>query len=276
MKPSFINPAYVGVDGIMKVTFMHRSQWIGVAGAPVTQTLLFSAPLGQHVGFGFGITRDQIGPANETNVSADVSYTLHLNNNGLDFSFGIKGGLQLLNVDYTKLIIQNPNDPSIFHNINSRITPNIGAGMYLFNQDWYVGLSMPNLLSTKHYNEKKVSLVSRAVHFYLLGGINFYLNDNLKMKPTFLLKNTSTSPLTIDLSLNFLFHNRFTTGVSYRQKASVSGLVDFKVSTSISIGYSYDYDTSDIGNFSGGSHEVLVRYYFNEVINNVSEPDWLF
>jgi type IX secretion system PorP/SprF family membrane protein len=225
---------------------------------------------------GFNIVQDQIGPANEINASLDISYGLQLNDAGLNLSFGMKGGAQLLNVDYTKLTTQNPNDPSLNENIKSRITPNIGAGIYVYNNDWYVGFSAPNLLSTKHYNEASVSTVTSATHFYLTGGINFNVNENTKFKPAFLIKSVIGAPTSIDLSLNFLFNNKFTTGLSYRYKASVSGLTDFKVSSSFSLGYAYDVNTSDIGYFSGGSHEVLLRYYFNRVRRNVRQPTWLF
>jgi type IX secretion system PorP/SprF family membrane protein len=274
--PSLINPAYVGIDQVMKISALHRSQWIGVHGAPVTQTLMLSTPLGQKTGMGFNIVQDQIGPANETNASLDLSYGLQLNDAGLNLSFGMKGGVQLLNVDFTKLTTENPNDSSLNENINSRITPNIGAGMYVYNNDWYVGFSAPNLLSTKHYNRASVSTVTSATHYYLTGGMNFNVNENTKFKPAFLIKSVTGAPTSIDFSLNFLFNNKFTTGLSYRYNASVSGLIDFKVSSSFSLGYAYDVNTSDIGYFSGGSHEVLLRYYVNRVTRNVRKPTWEF
>jgi type IX secretion system PorP/SprF family membrane protein len=274
--PSLINPAYVGVDQVMKLSLLHRSQWVGVNGAPVSQTLMLSIPLGQKMGIGFNIVQDQIGPANETNASLDLSYGLQLNDAGLMLNFGMKGGLQLLNVDYNKVTTQNPNDPSLYGNINSRTSPNIGAGIYVYNNDWYLGFSAPNFLSTKHYNNISVSTVSSAFHIYLTGGMNFNINDNTKFKPAFLIKSATGAPISIDLSLNFLFYNQFTAGFSYRHNASVSGLMDFKLSSSLSLGYAYDFTTSEISYFSGGSHEVLLRYYFNRVIRNVRQPSWLF
>jgi type IX secretion system PorP/SprF family membrane protein len=260
----------------MKISILHRSQWVGVHGAPVSQTLMLSTPLGQKIGMGFNIVQEQIGPANETNASLDLAYGLQLNDAGLNLSFGMKGGVQLLTVDYTKLTTQNPNDPSLNENINSRITPNIGAGMYVYNNDWYVGFSAPNLLSTKHYNKASVSTVTSATHFYLTGGMNFNVNENTKFKPAFLIKSVTGAPTSIDFSLNFLFNNKFTSGFSYRYNASVSGLIDFKVNRSLSVGYAYDAPTSEIGYFSGGSHEVLLRYYFNRVRGHVRKPTWEF
>ncbi len=274
--PSLVNPAYVGLDEEMKVSILHRSQWVGIKGAPTSQTLFLSTPIGERLGFGFGVTRDEIGPANETNATLDLSYVLQLNDRGLYFSFGMKGGLQLLNVDFDKLITHNPNDPSLNENINSRVTPNIGTGFYLYSNDWYLGFSAPNLLRTKHYNKSSISTVSSSTHFYFIGGKSFNLNNNTKLKPAFMLRSVTGTPIAVDLSLNFLFNNNFTTGISYRPGATISGLLDFKINKQLSLGYAYDYDISDIGYFSGGSHEILLRYRFNKIIENVKQPSWLF
>jgi len=273
--PSLINPAYVGLDKVMNVSFIHRSQWVGVKGAPVSQTMVLSVPLNEKMGMGLNIIRDEIGPAAETNISIDISYLLQLNSNGLNLSFGMKGGMQVLNVDFSKLTIQNPNDPNLT-DINSRITPNIGSGIYVYNRDWYIGLSSPNLLTTRHYSRSKVSTVSSSTHFYLFGGRNFVITDNIWFKPAFLLKSVSGTPIAMDISMNFLFNKKFTAGLSYRYNTAVTGLINFKVNNFLSIGYSYDFDTSNIGHFSGGSHEIMSKYYFNELINDVRQPNWLF
>jgi type IX secretion system PorP/SprF family membrane protein len=106
--------------------------------------------------------------------------------------------------------------------------------------------------------------------------MNFNVNENTKFKPAFLISSVAGAPTSVDLSLNFLFNNKFTTGLSYKYNASVSGLLDFKVSNSLSLGYAYDLSTSNISYFSGGSHEVLLRYYFNRLKENVIQPSWLF
>jgi type IX secretion system PorP/SprF family membrane protein len=273
--PSLINPAYVGLNDVLEVSLLHKSQWVGVPGAPTSQTLLISSPLTEQVGIGFGVTRDQIGPANETNASLDLSYLLQLNDKGLNFSFGMKGGLQLLNVDFTRLNTENDNDNS-FNNINARYTPSMGAGAYLFNRNWYVGLSIPNLLSTQHANNTSVSAVSTVPQTYLMGGINFDITDKIAFKPAFLVKSVKNAPLTLDLSLNFLFNNAISTGISYRHEAAISGLVKMKLTKSLALGYAYDLDTSGISYFSGGSHEVIIIFRLNKLMDGTSQPGWVY
>ena len=273
--PSLINPAYTGLNGELQVSLLHRSQWVGVPGAPSSQTLLVTSPLTSRVGIGFGIVRDQIGPANETNASLDISYFLQLNDDDLKLSFGMKGGVQLLNVDFSKLTTKSPEDQAL-ENINARFTPNIGAGVYLYNTDWYFGFSSPNLLSTKHYNDNAVSVVSSAQQMYFIGGVNFNINDSVKFKPAFLIKSVKDAPLALDLSLNFLFNDKFTTGISYRYNAAISGLVKARISRSFSMGYAYDLDTTDISSFSGGSHEVILIFDFIELLSTVGQPSWVY
>ncbi len=273
---SLINPAYAGMDEVMNVNFMYRTQWVGVPGAPVTQVMAFTTPLGRRLGVGVSVIRDQLGPAVETNTALDISYLLDLNSNGLRLSFGMKGGIQLLDVDYSKLMTREPNDPALNENINSRITPSVGAGIFLFNEHWYLGFSSPNLLTTTHYNNATVSTVSSEAHFYLTGGMNFSMGETLKLKPAFLVKRAVGTPFVADVSLNFLFNNRFTTGVSYRYKTAFSGLVKFKVNAFLSLGYAYDFDTTAIGYFSQGSHEVLLTLSFNKLMSGVKQPSWLY
>ena len=41
-----VNPAYAGSRGVMSILGLHRSQWVGLDGAPRTQTLSVHTPLG--------------------------------------------------------------------------------------------------------------------------------------------------------------------------------------------------------------------------------------
>lgn len=274
--PSIINPAYAGMDNQAQISFSHRTQWTGIKGAPTTQVVTFSTPLRNRLGMGVNILRDEIGPANETNVSVDISYTIPFNDEGVQLSFGMKGGMQVLNVDFSKLIVRDPNDIGLKNNINSRISPNIGVGTFLYGERWYLGLSSPNLLATTHYNRTSVSVVNKAVHVYFIGGKSFDISDDIQCKPTFVVKAVGGAPTSIDLSANFLFKERFTVGTSYRYGTAISALANFKVNRNLSIGYAYDFDTSDINYFTGGSHEVVLRYYFNRATRGIKSPTWLY
>lgn len=253
-----INPAYAGTRGSLSMLGDYRNQWIGLDGAPETLNFSVHSPIGvQGVGLGLGFTSDKIGPSVESIVTADFSYTVNVSE-GTQLSFGLKGGFSFLDIDPTKLVIYDPNDYDLSEN-NYR-SPIIGAGLYLHSENWYLGLSSPNFLETDHYDDVQVSTATEKTHVYFIAGYVFTLNPNLKLKPTLLAKAVSGAPLAIDVSANALLYDRLTLGLAYRFDAAVSALAGFQVNDNIMIGYAYDYDTTPLGNYNDGSHEIFLRF----------------
>ena len=269
---SVINPAYAGSLGYGSLFSLYRTQWIGLEGAPKTVNLSYHQPLeNTNLGLGGNIVHDEIGPSTTTNFAVDVSYTIHFENESR-LAFGIKAGGQLLNIDYTKLNHYNPSDVSFRNNINSQFSPNIGAGLFYYNENSYLGLSVPMLLQTKMYDEFAYSDVNRRQHFYLTGGRVFDVTDNIKFKPAFIAKMVAGAPLQVDLTGNFLINEKFTVGVAYRWSAALSALVGFKVNDRISIGYGYDRETTRLSNFNSGSHEIFLQFDLFKINQHIETP----
>lgn len=253
-----VNPAYAGSRGSLSMIGLYRNQWIGLDGAPETLNFSAHSPIGiKGIGLGLGFTSDKLGPTSESSVTADFSYTINLERD-LKLSFGIKGGVFIWNLDPNKLTIYNPNDYNLRQQDQS--SPIIGAGFYLHTEQWYVGLSSPNILETQHYDDIKVSTAAEKTHLYLIGGYVFTLNPNLKLKPAMLAKAVVGAPLAIDISANALLYDTVTFGLAYRFDAAVSALAGFQISDQIMVGYSYDYDTTELGNYNNGSHEIFLRF----------------
>lgn len=256
-----INPAYAGSRNVLSINGLYRAQWVGLEGAPKTQTLSIHSPMGERVGLGGNILRDEIGPTSETYVSGDFSYTLPVNDR-TNFAFGMKAGFYSLTVDFRKLLIYDPTDPTIQNNNINQTSPIIGVGGYLYTDKWYIGLSTPNLLKTDHYTNSTVSKATEEMHIYAIGGYVFDINPDLKFKPATLFKMVKGAPLSVDVSANFLINKKFTLGASYRLDAALGALAGFQVSDQLMLGYAYDYDTTDIGQYNSGSHEFFVRFEF--------------
>ncbi|WP_257014153.1 PorP/SprF family type IX secretion system membrane protein [Winogradskyella undariae] len=270
-----VNPAYAGNRGVLSFAGLYRTQWVGINGAPKTMNFSVNSPVSERVGLGLSFFNDEIGISTENNVAIDFSYTLPLNDDELYLSFGLKGGLNILDVDYGKL---NPNvitDPA-FHpsnNIDGQLSTIIGAGLYLRHRDkWYIGLSSPSLLETEHYDDVTISTASELMHLYLIGGYVFDLTPEWKFKPAFLLKAVDGAPLAADLSANFLYANKLTLGAAYRWDSALSGLLGFQVTDNIMLGYAYDYDLTDIGNYSSGSHEIFFRFELGKQGSGIINP----
>lgn len=253
-----VNSAYAGSRGHFSVTGIHRSQWVGIDGAPRTQTLTLDTPIGKKIGLGLSIVNDEIGPTDETYFDLNFSYTIKTSETHR-LSFGVKGGGRLFNIDWTKGQSQNP-DILFQQNINNRFLPTVGAGLYLHSEKSYIGLSIPNFFTDQHYDDIQESIASERLHFFLIGGLIFDINENTKFKPAFLLKHVVGAPLIVDISANFMFYDHFRLGASYRWDDSVSGLVGFQVTPGLLIGYAYDYTTTELQKFTTGSHEIMIRF----------------
>lgn len=256
---STINPAYAGTREALSLFGLHRSQWVGLDGAPVTSSFTAHTPIGlSNTGLGFSFVNDQIGPSVENNIAIDFAYRISMGLNTL--SFGIKGSANLLNIDYRKLDIYDISDPKFQNNVDNQFSPNVGAGVYWYSNNHYIGLSVPNFLETKHYNDNSSSLAKERMHYYLMGGYVFNLNDNLKFKPAFLTKVVQGAPLQLDVTTNFMFYDKFTIGGSYRWDAAVSILTGFQLTEKFFIGYSYDTESTRLSNYNSGSHEIFLRF----------------
>ena len=253
-----VNPAYAGSRGSLSLMGVYRNQWVGVDGAPETMNFTLHSPIGvRGVGLGLGFVSDKIGPSDESMVTADFSYTLQLQGD-LRLAFGLKGGVSIFNLDPSKLNIYNPHDYNLRRENHS--SPVIGTGLYLYTPKWYVGLSSPNILQTEHYDEVQISTATEKTHMYLIGGYVFDLNPNLKLKPAFMAKAVVGAPLALDISANALMYDTVTFGLGYRLDAAVSAMAGFQISDNIMLGYAYDYDTTEFGDYNSGSHEIFLRF----------------
>jgi len=258
------NPAYAGSRGTTSIYLSQRSQWVGLDGAPTTNSLTYHSPLGSsNLGIGINFLNDAIGPVQENLVSLDMSYTIQTSYD-YKLAFGFRASAHMLNVDFTQLNIFNPGDVLAQNNINNRISPNFGFGMFWYSEKSYLGFSIPNLLQTKHINRdlnSSVSAVSKErLHYHLIAGHLFDLSQDIVFKPAVLTKFVSGAPLQVDVSANFLMYDKFTLGAAYRLDAAVSFLTGFQINRNWMLGYAYDFDTNNLSTYNSGSHEVFLRY----------------
>jgi type IX secretion system PorP/SprF family membrane protein len=265
-----VNPAYAGSRGALSMFALHRTQWVGLDGAPVTNTVSFNTPLNEsNLGLGVSIINDKIGPTTENTISADLSYTIPTSDTW-KLSFGIKATANLFDLDATKLNPVDAADPSL-QNYTS-FSPNIGAGLYLHSDNAYVGFSIPNFLETQRYDDNQVKINKERMTYYLIGGYVFDLNDTVKFKPALLTKLIQGAPLQVDVSANFMFFDKFMLGASYRWSAALSAMVGFQVSDGLYVGYGYDRETTNLNNYNSGSHEIFLRYEIFKNNDRITTP----
>lgn len=265
-----VNPAYAGSRGVMSIFGLHRTQWVGLDGAPVTNAVSINTPINNsNLGLGVSLVNDRIGPTVDNAISADLSYTIQANET-YKLSFGIKATGNLFNLDVDRLNPENAGDESL-QNLNNEFSPNFGAGVYLHSDKMYFGLSVPNFLEDSRYSDNSVSVYKDRMNFYAIGGYVFDISSSVQFKPAFMTKMVTGSPLQLDISGNFLINEKFMLGVAYRWDAAVSALAGFQVSEGLFIGYGYDLETTKLRNYNSGSHEVFLRFeLFNKYSKMVS------
>ncbi|MEN2398674.1 type IX secretion system membrane protein PorP/SprF [Flavobacterium sp. MC2016-06] len=265
-----VNSAYAGSAGHLTITGIYRTQWVGLEGSPNTQSFTLDTPVGKNVGLGLSIVNDEIGPSEEQYVDLNLSYSIKASDE-YKLSFGVKGGGRVINIDWSKGTYKD-GDPQFQQNIQNKFLPVIGAGVYLHSEKSYLGLSIPNFLTDKRYDDVQQALADERMHVYLIGGWVFDLSPNTKFKPAFLAKFVTGAPVTVDISANFMFYDVFRLGASYRTGDSFSGLAGFQITPQLQIGYAYDYTTTGIRNYSSGTHEILLRFELKSKNKGLKSP----
>jgi len=253
-----VNPAYAGNKEVLSITALYRKQWSGFDGAPETITFSAHSPISDKIGLGLSAIKDELGPVSETNVYADFSYTLQVSET-LKLALGLKAGATFHDVGLIDLELQDPNDPFFSKDINNTY-PNVGAGAFFYGDKFYIGLSVPNLLNSVHLDENGIKFGNEINHYFATAGYVFDVSENMKLKPSVMVKSAFDAPVSVDGNLNALFYEKFELGASYRLDDSFSGLVGFQVTPNIRIGYAYDRVVSDINVVSDASHEVILTF----------------
>ncbi|MCE2614106.1 type IX secretion system membrane protein PorP/SprF [Flavobacteriaceae bacterium D16] len=258
------NPGYVGSVEKAEIAAMYRAQWIDIDGAP--RTLRFGANIpmanGKN-GLGFNVISDQLGPTSQTFFDASYSFQVNLSADTY-LSFGVDAGGGILDIDFTKGNFQDPNEPLLNTTVFNKFYPTVGAGIFMYAEDWYLGASVPNFLTGITKDEEVAALFNDRVQVHLIGGAVLDLGDQFKFKPALLASYFEGLPFRLDISANFLFNDIFTFGAGYRIDNALSGLAGVQISSGMFLGYSYDYSTNALAQYNQGSHEVILKFYLGE------------
>ena len=261
-----VNPAYAGSRDALSLTGLIREQWVGIDGAPSTQSLTMHSPIyNDNMGLGLSVVNDRVGPIHQTMLFADYSYSIQTTDNA-KLAFGLKAGVNLLQADLTALHSNQTNDQAIY-NVDNRLLPNVGIGVFYYSDKGYIGVSAPKLLQQRiaSYDTGSLTEDIERRHYFLIGGYVFDLSENVKFKPSFLVKAVQGAPLSVDLSGNFFFNDKFGIGLAHRFDDSFSGLLQYYVTPQFRIGYAYDFTMTELRHYNSGSHELMLGYDFNFV-----------
>jgi len=259
-----INPAYAGSKESLSFGLLYRKQWVEIEDAPTTFSFSGSAPVGRNVGLGLSVISDKIGPVEENNIYGDFSYTLNLGGEHR-LALGVKAGLTLHKIDFNTIYptLPDPEDGVFAGENPSSSSFNVGSGLFYYTDRYYLAFSVPNMLKSKYLDYNGAEYGSEVSHYFLTGGYVFDLTPNLKFKPFAMVKSAFNAPVSLDVSTNFLFSEKFEIGATYRLEDSFGAMVNYAISPSLRIGYAYDHIVSDLNVVTPSSHEFILLVDLN-------------
>lgn len=266
-----INPGYAGSSDKICLSGVTRQQWMGFPGKPAVSFFNANAPVkpfGISSGVGLSILSDNYAFNNDLGLSATYAYRLSIGSGTL--GIGVNLGLynQALSASWYipdvpgRSDIQQPaQDPSIPQEKESKIAFDMGFGLFYNSDNLYFGISSTHLNKPKIKYETANPYLAR--HYYAIAGYRFQLSNPLfEILPSAIFR-TDTRTNSFDVSALVRYNKRFWGGVSYRAGDALIGIIGFELFNGLRIGYSYDFTTSDIGNYSSGSHEFSLGYCFS-------------
>ncbi len=254
------NPAYAGSREVLTIGADYRNQWSGINGAPKTASIYAHTPFfKQRAGAGLSIISDQVGMMNFNYVNLSYNYRLPLSN-GATLSLGLMGRLEHGAIDWTKADAIDQNDRLVQATTTSKVQPNFGMGVYYAHDNYYVGLSVPQVMKNALYTNLGAVVNNR--NFYLMGGAVIKVNDNIKFKPAALISYNPNAPFEVEVNANFIFMDAFWVGASYRLGDSFDGVVAYQITKQIKAAIVADFTLSELKDYTTGSFEFLVEYSF--------------
>lgn len=266
-----LNPAYAGSHEVVSATLLGRTQWVGANGGPQTYSFNAHAPLrNENLGVGLSLVYDEL--AIESNINAMASFSYKVKFEKSDLHFGLQAGIAQSERDYSRLNVEDKNDPSAISG-KSALSPNFGIGMYYFASQFYIGLSVPQLVN----NQMKINGFEQSKqvrHYFLNSGYVFDFGENFKFKPTIFMKYTEglADLLETDFTASFIIKDMFWIGGAWRTGDSFDLLLGIQATDQFKIGYAYDLTTTSLNQFNSGSHELVLNYKFSFAQGNIITP----
>ena len=258
------NPAVAGSDANVEARLIQRYQWRGITDAPRTFNVNAYGPIAsQKMGVGGMVYSDIVGPTRRTGFQGSYSYHLQLNDE-MRLGFGIGLGIDQYIIDGTQIKLDQSDDPVIQNYRGSSYEFNAKFGVYFYGDKYYAGLSIPQLFPDRiNIFESTTNMAKLEDHYIINGGYKFDVGQNFQIEPAILMRWKSPAPVQFDISAYAYYKEMIWLGVTYRTDDAISFGVGFKYNDMLMIGYAYDYTTSNLSNYTSGSHEIMLGYKFN-------------
>ncbi len=255
---AIINPAQAGVQNDNQVGILTRHQWLGMDGAPTTNTIFINTRLPKNLGFAGGIYLDKIGPVRDLTFQGDIASHIQVTED-----WTISGGLRVMasntNINLNALQTSQINDPNFNTNFSSGTYLNLGLGVLASSENLFIGASMPRLFARKITNNN-IDIAKYQDHFYLYGGGSVNVNEDIRFSPSLLFKKVANAPIQYDINLVFDYKDILDVGPMFRVNDAIGFLAGYKITSQIYVGYMYEYPLNDLHLATKQTHELSARF----------------
>ncbi len=255
-----LNPAAAGVEDYTDVKFSARAQWIGIEDAPRTLYASIHAPFnedintGRRQGVGGLLVADKAGVTEW--VSGLATYAYHLPfTREVKLSMGMGGGFLFRRWDLSGITLRDPLDPQLAVNEDPTIAPVLHAGVWLYSDDFFCGMSSQNLLAFSNGFNR---------HFFATAGYRFAMGE-WYATPSVMLRYVRPAPLSFDVNMKMQYADICWLGLSYRKEMGMAAMAGFFISPSLNVSYAYDFKNANVQHLPGNSHEFVLGLRFNNL-----------
>jgi type IX secretion system PorP/SprF family membrane protein len=280
MNKMFVNPGYAGYKETAMLTAVHRSQWLGFKGAPMTDIISFDTPLKKNeLAAGAILVRDKIGPTSRIGLTADFAYRTRLSNRAT-LSWGAQVSVDLFQMNLTDLSLSSDyyglQDEAFNYNTRGLLIPNVGFGAYYHKKDHFFGVSCPKMLRPRL--DKRSSPVYQLLGgrqepvLYFMGGKQFKIHKDLYIQPSAMVRAEMNAPMSLGLYVNAVYMKDFNFGGFYHFREDVGVFFQWQVTKQIKVGYSFDMPTNLLIRTNWGSHELAVNYSLSSKKKRIVYP----
>jgi type IX secretion system PorP/SprF family membrane protein len=261
-----INPAVAGVYDYFQIRTNHRFQWVGLVDPPMTNSIGFYGPSAKRdMGYGGYIYNDVTGPTSRAGITGSYAYNIAVTGD-IRLSMGLSASIMQYRIDGTQLNPADVSDPTLLNMVSTSYLPDAGLGLYLYADQFYVGLSVAQLLNNNiKIFDNKDGVNRLKTHINLIGAYRFWLNEDWLIEPSVMVKGTVPKELSFDLTARVEWRKMLWGAVSYRFQDAIGILVGYSFDESLFFGYSYDISVSSIRTYQTGSHEIMIGYRFNDI-----------
>ena len=262
---TLFNPAAVSIDGVSRLSVIHRRQWINIPSSPVSSSFSYGVYVGRNVGLGLSVVTDKVFIEQRTFVGIDYSYKIQLDAL-TNLYLGIKAGVDFYSLDTSGLNTYTPSyiDPSL--NSMSHFATNIGIGAYITKGAFYVSLGIPRMLKTVRakVTNNRVTSVRGLLHIYSAIGYDFVLHkvQDIHLKPSIFTRNVIGAPTSIDLNTMVRFMDRFEVGATVRSGGNYAGIAQVDITETMQFGWTYEVNLRPELSSIGDSLEFIFLYEF--------------